>query len=239
MKFLFRLFMMAFVVIAVADYCTEGPFSWRQKLTVEVETPDGVKIAESVGKVHVTTNPPWAFGGGGHIGGLTFPSFKGEAPFVKLEHERYLFALLANEAWRATSVIHEDNSKMSGVKRYAAIEAMGPSAPFVVSRKNWPRFVTFKDINDPSSVQAVDKDNLAATFGEGYRIKSVTLQITNERMTCGGIKKILPWLDDYYDKMLDGRTIHTIEAENRFANSLGPGSFATVRSCGFFSGWLN
>jgi hypothetical protein len=54
--------------------------------------------------------------------------------------------------------------------------------------------VTFVDINDPTTVQRVDPDNLAATFGPGVSLKRITLEITDEKVMAGGIRKIVPWV---------------------------------------------
>lgn len=40
--------------------------------------------------------------------------------------------------------------------------------------------MTFGEINDPTSVQWVDPDNLASSFGPGVSLKAVTLALTEE-----------------------------------------------------------
>lgn len=55
--------------------------------------------------------------------------------------------------------------------------------------------VTFGDLKDPKSVQEVDPENLPATFGPGYKIKSYTVEITDEPVTEGRVENLLPWLD--------------------------------------------
>jgi len=85
--------------------------------------------------------------------------------------------------------------------------------------------VTFGDLADPTSVAEVDPDYLAATFGEGVKLKRVTVELTDDPVTTG-IEARLGWLPGYYDKMLDGRAINTINAENRLANDLSQGDFS-------------
>ena len=58
---------------------------------------------------------------------------------------------------------------------------------------NYPYFVRFKDIKDPKSVEQVDPDNLAKSFGTGVKLKSLTVQMTDEPVTVG-IEKRLGWL---------------------------------------------
>jgi hypothetical protein len=92
-----------------------------------------------------------------------------------------------------------------------------------------PLLVTFGNINDPASVKEVKPGDLAATFGQGYRLSSITLEITDEAVTEGTMQKLLPWLPNFYDTHLDGNKIETIRANNRLANSLASGNFSTWR----------
>ena len=79
--------------------------------------------------------------------------------------------------------------------------------------------VTFGDLDDPTSVAEVDPDDLAASFGEGYALKRITVQITDDPVTTG-IEQRLGWLRGHTSGMLDGRANSTLKAENRFANDL-------------------
>jgi hypothetical protein len=53
--------------------------------------------------------------------------------------------------------------------------------------------VRFRDIADPTSVEKVDPDNLAASFGEGVKLRRITVQLTDDPVTTG-IEKRLGWL---------------------------------------------
>ncbi len=99
--------------------------------------------------------------------------------------------------------------------------------PLEVRRQRWPQMVTFADIADPLSVQLVDPDDLAATFGTGFALRKVTVQVTDEPVTLGRVEPVLSWLGDIVPNLLDGNTIHTIRATNRLANSLSPYNFST------------
>jgi hypothetical protein len=68
------------------------------------------------------------------------------------------------------------------------------SATRELTPKQYPLLVTFGDINDPASVKRVDPDNLELAFGPGYALQSITLSITDEPVTKGGVEKVLGWL---------------------------------------------
>ena len=98
-----------------------------------------------------------------------------------------------------------------------------------VQPEDYPMLVTFADVNDPASVMLVDAANLAATFGPGYRLQSITLEITDEKVTKGEVEEVLGWINSFHDKSLDGNDIITLQAKNRLANDLGAGNFTTER----------
>ncbi|MCG7495092.1 toxin-activating lysine-acyltransferase [Thalassobius sp. Cn5-15] len=59
------------------------------------------------------------------------------------------------------------------------------------------RWVGFEDYSDPKSVFVVDPADLAASYGEGYALTRLTLQITDDPLTQGEVEKVLGWLRGY------------------------------------------
>lgn len=57
--------------------------------------------------------------------------------------------------------------------------------------------VTFDDITKPETVQRVNPEDLASVFGDGVRLKAVTLEVTEEAVTEGLLDALLPWLGPY------------------------------------------
>ncbi|WP_400771511.1 hypothetical protein [Methylosinus sporium] len=56
-----------------------------------------------------------------------------------------------------------------------------------------PLLVRFRDLADPRTVERVDPENLAASFGPGVRLVGATIEITNDPLT-NKIEATLPWL---------------------------------------------
>lgn len=162
-------------------------WAWHQKLTVTVETPQGVVSGSSIVAVEVTYQPEII----AHQGGF-FKSTKGEAAFLEVRPGVYLFALLSDEAVRAERTFLPGGKPKNPRKDFAYLERLRETR--ALSGADYPHFVTFTDIADPSTVTRVDPDNLAVTFGPGYRLKSVTLEITGEPVTKGEVDKVLGWL---------------------------------------------
>jgi hypothetical protein len=219
------------VVLSVLTGCGGDRYSWNQKLTVVVDTPQGEVSASSVSSV-------WWREGGNWNTGWTI-KFEGEAVALKLPGNRYLFALAQqgdsplgiNPDWLAY-VAPASIAGLPGIPRYKRLLAEVVSrsgrarGAIKVPSFQYPTLVVFKEISDPKSARRVDPANLSASFGQGYRLHSVTLEITDEDRTIGKVQAILPWLASM-PGLFDGRTFHTIDAPDPLLNSLGPGSFST------------
>jgi hypothetical protein len=170
-----------------------------------VETPEGVKSGHSVNEVIWTRSGPVEKALFSGLAGGGF-QVKGEAVAVDLPNGQTLFVLLRSPAsvdW-AGWVSHD-------------VPKDGSAAP--VPRKdnmgndNIPYFVRFKDIADPKSVEQVDPDDLAKSFGPGYRLKALTLQRTSEPVTTGMEKRFI-WLSAMEN--------HNFDKDGSFSNKYSP-----------------
>lgn len=187
------------LIFAIAAVLTAAPLSgcdflgfksweWRQKLVLEVETPDGIVSGGSVVAVQAGTTPKWLPGeGAGGMGSTT----EGEASFVEIAPGRYLFALLGNERELALTTFFPASAPNT-FERAEHLETL--RATKELPRERYPLLVTFTDISDPTTVRRVDPDNLAAAFGPGVTLKRLTLTITDEPVTEGEVEKVLGWL---------------------------------------------
>ena len=178
----------------------ESP-SYNYKLTVRVETPAGLRSAYSVigVKFYAPMKGFEALSGGS-------VKARGEAVALDLPNGKTLFVLLSSATsgdwaghahWRnypkrsdgfATSADYyqalASDTSVYPVKRWVEM-------PNGSKRDNYPLLVTFSDINDPTSVELVDPDDLATTFGPGYALKDMTVQVTHEAVTTGIEKRLL------------------------------------------------
>jgi len=143
----------------------------KYRLTVEVQTPDGVKSASGV----MAVVPDRGYSRGGHT------RTRGDALLVDLGGGKTLLALLA----------HLDNDALDlGGMNYLALRAYGAAGGKRVSFNEMsrmtgvvqvtgtliPLLARFADANDPSTARIVRPDDLEATFGQGYRLGDVTAE---------------------------------------------------------------
>lgn len=181
----------------------------RYRLTVEVETPDGVKSGYSVWEYTITDIK---------IGFTrTQTDYEGEAVAVDLPNGQTLFALTVSEGgfpeypqsvineWLKTYPGYERDSETTFLTAFPGWTTAGTR--WVVPRtrdtgcvpsqhcndSNYPMLVTFGDINDPASVKKVNPDDLASSFGAGYKLRSITVTATDEKVTTR-IGEKLGWL---------------------------------------------
>jgi len=182
----------------------------RFKLTLVLDTPDGVKSASGVIQ-SLIWDVSYPMSGAMH-------ALTGEALYVDLgPGRRPLVALLTKNSERRPIV---DSHGRPTEPKYWSNDG-GPMTDWVLSlygeapsRDDFldkearlaryrgardippealPDLATFADVADPTSVLKVDPHNLEATLGPGVRWRRITLEMTDEPVTTG-IEKRLPWL---------------------------------------------
>ena len=215
------------VVGGTLAYCYVGlaQYTWHQKMTIEVEVNGQLYTGASVVKVTVQESEPLTkqLGYPLHFGAT------GEAAYVELPGNRYLFALLgggpSNSGPQTNALnIFQDQLPRKGLERFAVLSTSRFKTE--IPESQYPLLVTFTDLTDPTTVKAVDPENLAATFGPGVSLKRLTLEITDEPVTEGKIEQVLGWWCDLRKKRarLNGSTSIAI-SDNELSNNLGTGSF--------------
>jgi hypothetical protein len=171
----------------------------KYRLTVEVQTPEGVKSASGVLAVH----PDRGYSRKGST--LT----KGDAVWVDLGGGKNLIALLAH--------IDDKGLELDGMNYLAlrAFNAAGRKATFnamnsisgtaPVTGTLIPVLAAFADVNDPATMRVIKPEDLEATYGKGFGLRSVTAEavpngfwpldfggVLGEPVT-RGIEAKLPW----------------------------------------------
>jgi hypothetical protein len=187
-------------VLFVGDQIRINRPGHKYRLTLEVETPDGVKSASGVMAVH----PDRGYSRSGHT------TTKGDAVLVDLGGGKNLVALLAHldntidldgmnyvalRAYKAAgqNVSFNEMSRMTG-----AVPVTGALIPILVS---------FTDLSNPVTAQTVRPDDLAAVLGQGFRLHGMAAEVVpngiwpldfggrlGEPVT-RGIEAKLPWWD--------------------------------------------
>jgi len=191
-----------FMVMAVAlnfsmsSCASAGGFSnekIRYKMTVTVETPEGVKTGYAVREASRYTEPSILPDQGGTMYNIT----KGEAVVVDLGQRGVLFALLGGEV-EARTVF----KAVTGTSNIAV----------ELASSQYPKLVNFKDRSDPKTIEVVletepcadpktgiphsttcvKNDRFGEIYSEGVSLKSITVETTDEPVTKDIVAKFAP-----------------------------------------------
>jgi hypothetical protein len=224
--------------------------TYRYRLTVEVDTPEGLKTGSSVIEVATRVAGKMAIPSPGAVSHRV----RGEAVAVDLGKAGTLFALLrsdANSDWAsrvlfllARTVPHDEVKALGDDAMFdrRMTDMLALSGPQMLPRHfrdlpptgkiktvptAYPMLVRFGDIADPKTVAKVDPDDLAASFGKGVALKRITLERTVDAVTTG-IETRLGWWDAYRDRHLDGTSAALQDMTSRkLSSALSSRSFST------------
>jgi hypothetical protein len=230
-------FLIRFAMVALMAVCLVGcgrTQSYRYKLTLAVNTPEGVKRGSSVVELQFFDVSIPARG--------TMSKLSGEAIYLDLgPGRRPLIALLTSrlhrkygkdQRWVPDGGPTENLlSRLYGVTLSPSMTLLGYVSQIArmrsaheITTNDLPDLVTFADINDPKSVIEIDPNNLEATLGAGISWNEITLEITDEPIT-KGIELKLTWLPTYRSGMLDGDPLQHIGARATLSNTLSTADF--------------
>jgi len=201
-------------VLSAGLYQEWFTYTHRYRLTIEVETPAGVRSSSSVIEVSIQEKATWVPQTGGVL-----TSVRGEAVFVDLGNGRHVIATLGfgpvgtedKIGWLATETLgptHASAEARTNGKLWREASSWRGRAD--LSPANIPTLVTFSDLNDPKTARVVRLDDFEQMFGEGIRFKRAFVEmvpmgtwpfnalgwpsaLVGEPVT-RGIEKRLPWL---------------------------------------------
>jgi hypothetical protein len=166
-------------------------YTHRYRLTVEVDTPEGVRSGSSV--IEVTRKDfRWIL-----IGGRREFRVRGEAVFVDLGADRNVIALMAHGP-RAENVDQMISLAIEAYGHYKWSEEawagrVKMQGPVELKPPLIPTFVTFSDVNDPKTARVLRSDNLESVFGPSVHFKRAWIEMTRSPVT-SEIERRLPLL---------------------------------------------
>lgn len=178
-------FLLAFLLLLSSISGCRDAYQWRQKMTIVVNTPHGMRSGSSVVQVSALY---------GHVP-MTSSEVEydvtGEATVIEVAEGRYVFALLGHDEERVARTFRDvlPTSRRDWLPLISKVSG-SRSVPF----KELPTFVTFGNLQDPRSIKRLDPLNFTAVLGPGYSFRAATIEITSQPMTTGEVAKILPWM---------------------------------------------
>ena len=212
------------VAYAMSELNETETYSWRYKVTVEIDTPDGVKSGSAVRNAKVVKKAIDQRPDGSK--NYTFDYWvQGEAVAIDLGSRGYVFSTIDWSDYRDVMHAFEE-------RKFETMDTL-PVGKNALLTKDIPMFVTFGDPNDPMSIKLIKGyefdvenqkqmpvDQFKIYFGEGVAFKRVFVEITDEPIT-SNITSMLPWLKDSKAN-IDGTFTTT---SNTLPNRLHKGNF--------------
>jgi hypothetical protein len=211
--FLFGVLVTLVILALGFFYMASGPtFTYRYRLTIEVDTPHGPKSGSSVVETTLQNNHEvkWAPPEAQKFTART----RGQAVFVDLDDGKHIIALLAmGKTANSDSAFRTIVPGSLGVRPYEPAEVFPAIAKASAARVTVsvpasliPTLVLFEDLSDPRTARVVPSDDLETSFGLGYKIRDATIEFVsagtwpfNEMGLTGqpitdDIRAKLPWL---------------------------------------------
>ena len=192
----------------VISQCIPRSSQLRYRMTVVVDTPEGIKTGSSVIEARVSRQLP-VMGSDGVVYRV-----RGEAVVVDLPGGQSIFALLGNEPYhvalpsnglrRGRSEPHVAPDLDARERDAADWPALRRNEPLItLAPDDYPRLVRFRDLADPATVELIDPLNLDSSLGAGHRLLRITIQPTEEEST-PTVEQRLPWLNTTLTNYLPG-----------------------------------
>jgi len=173
------------------------PTVYRYRLTVEVETPEGLRTGSAVREVR------WRAGrqitAEADTSSMTH---RGEAAMIDLPNGQVLFALMSPNGQETPRLAFGSARQTSASDRSLKILEPPPRPDPVFGESGYPRLVRFGDLRDPTTVSSVNPADFASSFGPGYRLVRITAEIVDDEVTTK-IRSQLPWLSRYPEPSLN------------------------------------
>jgi hypothetical protein len=197
-------------------YSWKVPYKWRYRYTIDIETPEGIKSGITVREVFFPPADKNIYVGSNK--GVA----RGEAVYIDLGQRGVVFAIMqdtANARNRFKSLVqtvfptvpkvYDQERYQEVLKHYHNLRGVKGDVP----PRNYPMFVHFKDLNDPQSIELVyerkrgsrrdmeqvDADRFEEVFGEGVRIKNITMEMTDEPLEWK-LENKLRWIESMSEK---------------------------------------
>jgi hypothetical protein len=184
----------ALIIISVlAFYKLAYPtYTYRYRMTVNVEVDGQVRSGSSVIEVRVSKQPVFLPG----VNPVEQIEH-GEAVFVDLGAGRNVTALLASGTYAEktghaiTLVPTHFKLNLSDDRQLASLSTL--RGRWELAADDLPALVTFSDPTNPATARLVRADQLEQIFGPGVRWRGVVVEMTTDAVT-RSIESKLPWV---------------------------------------------
>lgn len=215
------------------QYSWTNTYSWRYRMTVNIQTPEGIKTASTVRELYFPPADKDIYVRDNK--GI----FRGEALEIDLGKRGVVFAIIedpGNEIIQINSLfrtvfpfVGEPTRKEDILKHYDQLKNVSGEVP----PYRYPVFIHFGDLSDPKTVrtvyqrksgsirdmQNVEIDKFAEIFGVGVSIKNIIIEMTDDNVQWK-LHETLKWLNPQNHKSIT-RELGLSDSPVRVINGMG------------------
>lgn len=192
---------LAVAACAIASSSGDYPSgTWRYKMTVAVETPEGIKTGSAIREISAVSRPKRL----GESNDTHIKLERGEAVVIDVGANQPVFALLKGKDDAITAFFKafpshcsEGPASRCGIRYYSNLSKANAVELAV---EDYPMFAAFKNTQDPKSIVALSQtgsqknhSSFESFFGKKIKILSVKIEATNESFV-SILYNWLPWL---------------------------------------------
>lgn len=163
-------------------------FNWNTRITVEIETPDGVVSGTTVLRHQVVYRDNPVMG----VNQLSYNKF-GEAAVIPIGDHGAVFVTTRLSIFWIQNVLREnfpDQFPGTSQKKWLHI-LTGLSGAFDISTDNPPDLAYLPDKRELFGFTEITAENIVDVLGEGYAFHKITLEFTNDPVTYGHVEAFL------------------------------------------------
>lgn len=166
-------------------------YEWNELMTITVETPEGVVEGQTVRALVMGYAP-----NNQRNHGDVSMSMEGETAALELRPNTVLFVSFGNAGSRLPNLagdVFRLPSARSRPRIFELIQEL-PDVYAFTEETRYPDMIIIPNIEEPTEALGVQPGTLSEVMGEGYRILSVTLEVTELEPTVGHLEPFLQGL---------------------------------------------
>ena len=171
-----------------------------QTWTLAISTPDNEIIYGSSNIVYQVTNAWTVFDRTPRFTTALF----GEIPFVELYDGQLLFLRALDRpplpfiAFRDDEQLRARGLTNHGDRKQTFDLMRSHKQKIYLKQRDFPSFFILRDFQESRSIKSFSAHELDDFLPRGYKVESVSLQLSNNAVSDGQLLDAIPWLDNHY-----------------------------------------
>ncbi len=157
------------------------------KVTINIDTPEGVKSGYAVRQFHAKKAITLGF--------MSIPEIsyvvKGEAVAIDLGERGILFSQITADSWEEVINAFPEGKHLDTTQKLRFYSSLPKGQKSEIQRLP-TGFIVFENMNELQSIRGLHPDKISVVLGEGVKLKSIHIEITDAPVSWGRVDQYLP-----------------------------------------------